>query len=122
MRMATHGKIVYLEIPAADVATSAAFYQQVFGWRTRRRGDGALAFDDADAGAVSGAWRIGRPTQRDAGVLIYVNVDEVADAVAAVVNAGGQVVQGVGGDPGELTARFLDPAGNLLALYQEPIQ
>jgi predicted enzyme related to lactoylglutathione lyase len=28
--MSTHGKIVYLEIPAADVATSAAFYQQVF--------------------------------------------------------------------------------------------
>jgi predicted enzyme related to lactoylglutathione lyase len=46
----------------------------------------------------------------------------VAESVAAVVNAGGKVVQGVGGDPGELTARFLDPAGNLLALYQEPIQ
>jgi hypothetical protein len=32
------------------------------------------------------------------------------------------LVQGIGGDPGELTARFLDPAGNLLALYQETIQ
>jgi uncharacterized protein len=122
MRMATHGKIVYLEIPAADVATSAVFYQQVFGWRTRRRGDGALAFDDADTGAVSRAWRIGRPTQRDAGVLISLNLDDVADSVAAVVNAGGQVVQGVGGDPDELTTRCLDPAGYLLALYLEPIQ
>jgi hypothetical protein len=29
-------------------------------------------------------------------------------------------VQPVGGDPGELTARFRDPGGNVLGLYQEP--
>jgi len=44
---ATNGKICYLEIPAADVQSSAKFYEQVFGWRLRERGDGELAFDDA---------------------------------------------------------------------------
>jgi hypothetical protein len=29
-------------------------------------------------------------------------------------------VQDVGGDPGEITARFRDPFGNVLGLYQEP--
>jgi predicted enzyme related to lactoylglutathione lyase len=31
------GKICYIEIPAIDVAESAQFYQQVFGWHTRQR-------------------------------------------------------------------------------------
>ena len=54
--MSKHGAVCYLEIPASDVEASAAFYRSVFGWDTRTRGDGALAFDDA-TGAVSGAWR-----------------------------------------------------------------
>jgi uncharacterized protein len=117
--MAIHGQVCYLEIPAADVEASAAFYRDVFGWSTRQRGDGALAFDDA-TGAVSGAWRLGRRPQDDAGILVYVAVDNVAGAIDAVSAAGGRVVQNLGGDPGELTARILDPYGNLLALYQEP--
>jgi Predicted enzyme related to lactoylglutathione lyase len=41
-----NGKICYLEVPANDVATSAAFYEKVFGWHIRKRGDGSTAFDD----------------------------------------------------------------------------
>ena len=117
--MTRHGKVVYLEIPCADVATSAAFFERVFGWQLRERGDGAVAFDDADGG-VSGTWRTGRPPLQEAGVLIYVNVDDVARSLQEVEAAGGTVVQGIGGDPGETTARFHDPYGNLLGLYQEP--
>ena len=50
-----NGKICYVEIPATDIARSASFYQDVFGWQTRKRGDGQLAFDDG-VGEVSGAW------------------------------------------------------------------
>jgi predicted enzyme related to lactoylglutathione lyase len=42
-------------------------------------------------------------------------------ALDAVRAAGGEVVQAVGGDPGEITARFRDPAGNVVGLYQEPV-
>ena len=56
----THGKICYVELPALDIARSAEFYAGVFGWKTRRRGDGSTAFDDA-TGQVSGAWVLGRP-------------------------------------------------------------
>jgi hypothetical protein len=41
-----HGKVCYLQIPAADVDTSAQFYQEVFGWSLRRHEDGKVAFDD----------------------------------------------------------------------------
>ena len=33
-----------------------------------------------------------------------------------------RIVQPIGGDTPEITARFRDPAGNVLGLYQEPIR
>lgn len=51
----SNGKICYLEMPATDIAGSADFYKQVFGWNVRKRGDGSTAFDDT-TGEVSGAW------------------------------------------------------------------
>jgi predicted enzyme related to lactoylglutathione lyase len=32
-------------MPATDIARSADFYQRVFGWNVRKRGDGSTAFD-----------------------------------------------------------------------------
>ncbi|HEY7116148.1 MAG TPA: VOC family protein [Tepidisphaeraceae bacterium] len=115
----THGKICYVEIPAEDVGRSAAFYASAFGWRVRRRGDGRTAFDDP-TGAVSGAWVTGRPPAQGPGLLIYIMVDSVVAAVEAVVANGGRIVQPIGADAPEITARFADPAGNVLGLYQEP--
>jgi predicted enzyme related to lactoylglutathione lyase len=118
MATSQNGKICYLEIPATDVGASAAFYQAVFGWRARTRGDGATAFDDT-TGEVSGSWVTGRPASPQPGLLLYVMVDDVAAAVAAVAAAGGEIVQPVGVDAPELTARFRDPGGNVIGLYQE---
>ena len=56
----TNGKVCYVEIPAVDVRRSAEFYEKVFGWRIRQRGDGSIAFDDT-VGEVSGTWVLGRP-------------------------------------------------------------
>jgi predicted enzyme related to lactoylglutathione lyase len=115
----THGKICYIEMPTADVTRSADFYAKVFGWNIRKRGDGATAFDDV-TGQVSGAWVLGRPPMSQVGLLIYVNVDNVADTIDSIVANGGVIVQPLGGDAPEITARFRDPGGNILGLYQEP--
>jgi predicted enzyme related to lactoylglutathione lyase len=115
----TNGKICYLEIPATDIARSAEFYARVFGWRIRKRGNGSTAFDDAP-GTVSGAWVLGRPASAQPGLLTYVMVDDVAATCDAVMANGGEVVQPVGADAPEITARFRDPGGNILGLYQEP--
>jgi predicted enzyme related to lactoylglutathione lyase len=119
MRSPTHGKICYLELPARDIRRSAEFYSAVFGWRTRQRGDGALAFDDA-TGAVSGTWVLGRPAASSPGLLFYIMVDDVAAALEACIEHGGELVQPVGADAPEITARFRDPGGNVIGLYQEP--
>ncbi|HEX4439566.1 MAG TPA: VOC family protein [Thermoanaerobaculia bacterium] len=112
-----NGKICYLEIPATDVERSARFYGSVFGWKMRRRGDGATAFDDPIE--VSGSFVTGRPPSRDAGLLTYVMVADIAATIELIVANGGEIVQPpVLGAPDAL-ARFRDPAGNLVGLYQE---
>jgi predicted enzyme related to lactoylglutathione lyase len=116
-----NGKICYLEIPTADIPRSVSFYQAVFGWQVRRRGDGATAFDDG-VGEVSGAWVTGRPSSPVPGLLLYIMVNSLSATVEAVTAHGGRIVQPIGRDAPELTARFADPDGNVLGLYQEPNQ
>lgn len=116
-----NGKVCYIEIPAVAPQRSADFYAKVFGWRIRQRGDGATAFDDT-TGEVSGAWVLGRPPASQPGLLLYIWVDSVAEAVDAVIAHGGEIVQPIGVDAPEITARFRDPAGNVLGLYQEPVR
>ena len=114
-----NGKICYVEIPALDVARSALFYREVFGWVIRRRGNGSTAFDDA-VGEVSGTWVMGRPPSRAPGLLLYIMVDSVAATIDAVMAHGGELEQPIGVDAPEITARFRDPAGNVIGLYQQP--
>jgi hypothetical protein len=49
-------------------------------------------------------------------------VDDIEAAIAAVVSHGCTIVQPLGVDARELTARFRDPSGNIVGLYQEPPQ
>jgi uncharacterized protein len=112
-----NGKICYLEIPATDVERSSNFYKQVFGWNIRTRGDGSLAFDDG-VGEVSGTWVTGRPPSGNPGLLFYIMVDSVEKTAQAVIDNGGEIVQPIGADAPEITARFRDPGGNVIGLYQ----
>jgi predicted enzyme related to lactoylglutathione lyase len=114
-----NGKICYIEMPATDIARSAEFYQRVFGWSIRQRGDGHTAFDDT-TGQVSGTWVLGRPPASAPGLLVYVMVDSVAATVDSIVASGGEIVQPIGADAPEITARFRDPGGNVVGLYQQP--
>src|SRR5437764_15191961 len=77
-----NGKICYVELPATDISLSASFYEKVFGWKTRRRGDGLIAFDDG-VGQVSGTWVTGR-APAPLGLLIYIIVYRVDASVVAI--------------------------------------
>jgi predicted enzyme related to lactoylglutathione lyase len=114
-----NGKICYIELPASDISVSANFYSEVFGWKTRFRGDGSLAFDDG-VGQVSGVWKTGRKPSGEPGMLVYIMVDDMELALKLVEEKGGRITQPVGMDAPEITARFADPAGNILGLYQNP--
>jgi len=113
-----NGKICYLQIPAADIKTSADFYKAVFGWNIRHRSDGVIAFDDG-VGEVSGAWVLHRPPSTTVGVLIYIMVDDIHATIELILANGGAIVQPIGGDAPEITARFSDPYGNVFGVSQQ---
>ena len=112
-----NGKVCYIEIPAVDIAASAAFYRDAFGWAVRSDNAGNTAFDDG-VGEVSGMWVLGRAPMAEPGLVISIMVDDIAKTLERVVSLGGRIVRPL--DPGarELVAWFADPAGNLFGLYQ----
>jgi predicted enzyme related to lactoylglutathione lyase len=114
-----NGKICYLEIPAGDINKSSDFYKAVFDWPLRDKGTDNVAFDDG-VGVVSGMWTLGRKPSPEPGLLVYVMMDSVAATAEAVIANGGKIVQPIGMDAPEITARFSDPFGNVLGLYQNP--
>jgi predicted enzyme related to lactoylglutathione lyase len=116
-----HGKICYLEIPANRAEDSARFYSEIFGWKVRERGDGNLAFDDADGG-VSGTWVKESDRTPDERTRTYIMVDNIADSLRQIESAGGRVLTprtDIGPQMGAFAA-FADPVGNEFGLYEEP--
>jgi predicted enzyme related to lactoylglutathione lyase/uncharacterized glyoxalase superfamily protein PhnB len=114
-------RLCYLQIPAMDVAKSAAFYESVFGWNIRNKGTSHPSFDDA-TGNISGSWVTDREISRDAGLLPSIWVDNMDATLAQVTAHSGSIVDSPHHDsPGSTAwiANFLDPAGNLIGLYQE---
>jgi predicted enzyme related to lactoylglutathione lyase len=112
-----NGKICYIEIPSTDIERSAEFYGKVFDWNIRKRGDGSVSFDDG-VGEVSGVWVLGRAPLAAGGLTVHIMVDDMTATIAKVVANGCEIVQPVGADAPEITAKFRDPAGNVLGIYQ----
>ena len=113
------GEIRYLQIPTDDVDASAGFYERALGWTIRTRGDGSTAFDDT-TGAVSGEWVLERQPAGDAGVLVYIRVDDVDAILQKIAEAGGEIsLQRTPQGEGMAYATFRDPAGNVLGIFQE---
>lgn len=113
-----NGKICYIELPAKNINDSSSFYRNVFGWHIRTRTNGSIAFDDS-VGEVSGSFRTDREPFTQLGILIHIMVFDIEATIKLVEENGGKITQQVGMDLPEITARFSDPAGNILGLYQQ---
>jgi predicted enzyme related to lactoylglutathione lyase len=113
-----HGKICYLEIPANAPADSAKFYSEIFGWKTRKRGDGALAFDDP--GGVSGTWVAEQDRTPGETIRTYIMVDDIDVTIKQIERSGGRITTPKKGIPGGgYFAIFVDPVGVEFGLYEE---
>jgi predicted enzyme related to lactoylglutathione lyase len=112
-----NGKICYMEIPALDIQQSSKFYQTVFGWNIREDNEGNISFDDT-VGQVSGMWVLDREPTTKPGLLISIMVYSISDTLKLIMENNGKVVQVPDNNAREVVARFSDPAGNVLCLYQ----
>jgi predicted enzyme related to lactoylglutathione lyase len=104
----------YIELPAADVAASKAFYARVFGWALTDFGPtyAATTTGDVDVGLQGDA------SEATAAPLPVIQVDDLEAALAAVTAAGGTIVRPIFGFPGGRRFQFRDPHGNELAVMQ----
>jgi uncharacterized glyoxalase superfamily protein PhnB len=113
-------RFCYMEIPAADVKQSVAFYEQLFGWKIRNRDTDRPRFDDAP-GNISGAWVVGRSPARDPGLVPYVWVRDIDASMAKAAELGAVIIQSAWehSTGGARSGMFRDPAGNVIGLYDE---
>jgi uncharacterized protein len=90
--------------------------KQFSGGRSGNGATGRPAFDDG-VGEVSDAWVTRRRSSAAPSLLLYIMADDIDGTVEAVSANGGRIVQPVGCDAPELTARYADLDGNVLGVF-----
>ncbi|MBL8583071.1 MAG: VOC family protein [Rhizobiaceae bacterium] len=105
------GKLDYLEMSATGGTLDSvkAFYSRAFGWSFTDYGPSYAAFDEGLEGGFQSETAV-KPLP----VLYSERLEETA---AAVVEAGGRIVQPIFAFPGGRRFHFVDPAGNELAVW-----
>jgi predicted enzyme related to lactoylglutathione lyase len=107
-------KIVYVELPSADVAASKKFYGSLCGWGFEDYGPEYASFSGAGVeGGLNGA-----PEQRTKAPLIVLLTDDLEAALAQVVEQGATISCPIFSFPGGRRFHFLDPSGNEVAMMQ----
>ena len=117
--LARPGGVTYMQIPTMDAEASADFYERVFGWSIRQRGTSHVTFADG-SGHVIGAFIGDREIAREPGILPYIYVSKIEEAVAAIKTNGGEIVRDIYPEGGLKVATFRDVAGNQLGVWQMP--
>lgn len=104
----------FLELPVADVDAAQTFYGAAFGWQM-------TGFGPTYACTLSGDVDIGLqadPAERTHAPLIVIQVEDLAQTLAAVEAAGGVVTKPIFSFPGGRRFHFRDPDGNELAAHK----
>lgn len=120
--------VSHFEIPARDMERAARFYREVFGWIVeplpweghpyyKVRGpvaEGRPGREGIDGGILPADQGVGHPL-----LMIHISGAGLADCLDRIVAAGGWIDQPATpvGTMG-FSARFRDPEGNLLGLWQ----
>jgi predicted enzyme related to lactoylglutathione lyase len=106
-RRPSPGQIGYLQLPALDVARSAAFYGTVFGWSVE------LEHGSFEAPGMIGQWTTDLAPASSGGPVIWIHTEQLWPTLERVTDGGGTVRGRPRLDNGE---RWLveidDPAGN----------
>jgi uncharacterized protein len=111
------GAIVHFEIAGEDPAELSEFYDDIFGWGSNEwlpSYFGATTGEGSPDGAISAP-----PEGQTKGVVIYVEVPSIDDALARIEAAGGTTKVPRTEIPDTVVyAQFLDPAGNVMGLVE----
>jgi predicted enzyme related to lactoylglutathione lyase len=107
-------KIVYLELPAHNLATTKNFYTNLFGWTFQDYGPTYAAFSSS---GVEGGFNAD-PAERTKAPLPVIESENLEQTEQAILKAGGKITLPIFSFPGGRRFHFTDPAGNELAVMQ----
>ena len=111
-------KIDYIEFQAADVQTTRAFFEQLFGWKFEDYGSEYTSFSDGRiAGGVSRSGK--RASTASGSVLVVLYHPRLEEVRQRVIELGGQIVCDIFSFPGGRRFHFTEPSGNELAVWSE---
>ncbi|GAB3028250.1 VOC family protein [Bowmanella dokdonensis] len=116
--MPTHHKINYLEIPAADLDGTKAFFQQAFDWQFTDYGPDYSCFTN---GGLDGGFYRAKDSATVAGgsLLMVLYSKDLQQSQQQVEAAGGKIIKPVFSFPGGRRFHFADPSGNEYAIWSE---
>ena len=112
----THHAIDYIEIAVTDIDVAKAFYSSAFGW--------SLVDYGPDYAGIQGDGREVGGLRRDSeiragGPLVILYSEDLESSAAAVIAAGGTILEPTYAFPGGRRFHFADPAGNELAVWSD---
>jgi predicted enzyme related to lactoylglutathione lyase len=111
-----HGQVCYLQLPAADSARAAAFFQAVFGWQVEAHEP------DFEAPGLIGQWVTDRPPARDAGPVLWLHVADLAETLGRVAAHGGAILEPPSPDGStRVLATIADSEGNPIGLASHAV-
>ena len=115
-----HHAIDYVELTVTDLEQAKRFYSEAFGWGFNDYGPTYAGIQSPQGAAAPevGGLTTGREV-RAGGLLVLLYSADLDRSVAAVENAGGQVVDGPYDFPGGRRFHFTDPSGNELGVWAE---
>lgn len=116
----------WIEIRTHNIEKSATFYESLFGWKTTKKemaaGSDVWIFDTGGEPRLENLRRGGiwlRPNDEPLGMVVYVVVDDMKQALKRVTELGGEITTPKFPVGAGYAAFFKDPEGNLIGLYQD---
>jgi predicted enzyme related to lactoylglutathione lyase len=106
--------IVYLELPAQEMAASRDFYANLFGWTFQDYGPTYAAFSES---GIEGGLNAD-PAERTKAPLPVIESQNLEETEQSILKAGGKITLPIFSFPGGRRFHFADPAGNELAVMQ----
>jgi predicted enzyme related to lactoylglutathione lyase len=116
--MSQHHKINYIEIPVKALASSKAFFNQVFGWEFVDYGDDYAAI--TGAGIAGGLYVSEHNVSADMGsILVVLYSDDLVKSQAVIEAAGGTIKTPTFKFPGGHRFHFCDGNNNEYAIWSD---
>ena len=114
--MYAHEKIDYVELPAKNMESTKAFFNEVFGWQFEDSGPNYMAF--LNQGISGGFYRSNLTVSQDQGsALIIFYSNRLEDTEEKITKANGTISKATAFFQGGRRFHFHDPNGNEFAVW-----